>query len=177
MGLISFFRDAGEKLLHKGSAKDDAQASAPAAAQPSQQAPAPATENVREKEQALERAILDYMAVQKLPVEKLTVLYESAKATVTVSGSVPDQQTREKVVLCCGNIQGVEHVDDRLTVEQASQESKWYTVKSGDTLSKIAKEFYGNANQYNVIFEANKPMLTDPNKIYPGQMLRIPDQA
>lgn len=182
MGLISFIKDAGEKLLHKGPAKENAQANAPVAAQtpatqPSQSAAATAPENLREKEQVLERAILDYMAVQKLPIEKLTVLYESAKATVTVSGAVPDQQTREKVVLCCGNIQGVEHVDDRLTVEQASEESKWYTVKSGDTLSKIAKEFYGNANQYNAIFEANKPMLTDPDKIYPGQVLRIPAQA
>ena len=50
-----------------------------------------------------------------------------------------------------------------------------YTVKSGDTLSKIAKEMYGDANQYNKIFEANKPLLSDPNKIYPGQVLRIPN--
>ena len=45
---------------------------------------------------------------------------------------------------------------------------------SGDNLSKIAKKFYGDANKYPVIFEANKPMLKDPNKIYPGQNLRIP---
>ena len=56
-------------------------------------------------------------------------------------------------------------------------ESKTYTVKSGDTLSKIAKEFYGNANKYQQIFEANKPMLKDPDKIYPGQVLRIPAKA
>ena len=53
-------------------------------------------------------------------------------------------------------------------------EAKFYTVVRGDTLSKIAKEFYGNANEYMRIFEANKPMLTDPDKIYPGQNLRIP---
>ena len=52
--------------------------------------------------------------------------------------------------------------------------SKTYTVQSGDTLSKISKEFYGDANKYNQIFEANKPMLSDPDKIYPGQVLRIP---
>lgn len=56
-------------------------------------------------------------------------------------------------------------------------ESKTYTVQSGDTLSKIAKEFYGNANKYQQIFEANKPMLKDPDKIYPGQVLRIPAEA
>lgn len=53
-------------------------------------------------------------------------------------------------------------------------ESKFYQVKPGDTLSKIAKEFYGEANAYGAIFEANKPMLSDPDKIYPGQVLRIP---
>lgn len=61
--------------------------------------------------------------------------------------------------------------------EIAAQEewtSKSYVVEKGDTLSKIAKEFYGNANKYPVIFEANKPMLSHPDKIYPGQMLRIP---
>ena len=52
--------------------------------------------------------------------------------------------------------------------------STFYTVQSGDTLSKIAKEHYGSANKYMVIFEANRPMLTDPDKIYPGQSLRIP---
>ena len=55
--------------------------------------------------------------------------------------------------------------------------SKTYTVKDGDSLSKIAKEMYGDANQYQRIFEANQPMLKDPDKIYPGQMLRIPPKA
>jgi nucleoid-associated protein YgaU len=71
-------------------------------------------------------------------------------------------------------VQGVEHVNDQLSVAAATAESKWYQVKSGDTLSKIAREFYGNANEYNRIFEANRPMLSNPDKIYPGQMLRIP---
>jgi nucleoid-associated protein YgaU len=56
----------------------------------------------------------------------------------------------------------------------APAESTFYTVKSGDTLGKIAAEHYGAANKYMVIFEANKPMLADPDKIYPGQTLRIP---
>ena len=58
--------------------------------------------------------------------------------------------------------------------KQAAWTSKSYTVVKGDTLGKIAKEFYGNAAKYPLIFEANKPMLSDPDKIYPGQMLRIP---
>lgn len=56
-------------------------------------------------------------------------------------------------------------------------QSRTYTVKSGDTLSRISKEMYGEANKYNQIFEANKPMLKDPDKIYPGQVLRIPPEA
>jgi nucleoid-associated protein YgaU len=53
--------------------------------------------------------------------------------------------------------------------------TRTYTVKSGDTLSKIAKEFLGNANAYMDIFNANKEQLTDPDKIKPGQVLTIPD--
>ena len=61
-----------------------------------------------------------------------------------------------------------------MTVDQSGPEAKFYTVNKGDTLSKIAKQFYGDANQYPKIFEANKPMLKNPDEIYPGQMLRIP---
>ena len=68
-----------------------------------------------------------------------------------------------------------EHLVDRdRQVEAPAAEARFYTVVSGDTLSKIAAEQYGNASKYPVIFEANKPMLKDPNKIYPGQNLRIP---
>jgi nucleoid-associated protein YgaU len=56
----------------------------------------------------------------------------------------------------------------------AVSEATFYTVKSGDTLGKIAQEQYGSASKYTVIFEANQPMLKDPDKIYPGQSLRIP---
>ena len=82
--------------------------------------------------------------------------------------------TREKVVLCCGNVAGVTQVDDAMTVAEPADPSRWYTVVRGDTLSAISKSQYGNANDYPKIFEANKPMLTSPDKIYPGQVLRIP---
>ncbi len=81
---------------------------------------------------------------------------------------------REKVVLVLGNTAGIAQVDDRLEVERKEPEAQFYTVKSGDTLSKIAKQYYGNANKYPTIFEANRPMLQNPDKIYPGQVLRIP---
>ena len=59
-------------------------------------------------------------------------------------------------------------------MEADEPQSNMYTVVSGDTLSAIAKKEYGDANKYMKIFEANQPMLSDPNKIYPGQVLRIP---
>jgi nucleoid-associated protein YgaU len=69
-------------------------------------------------------------------------------------------------------------VEDNMTVEvNVEPPAQYYTVVSGDTLSKIAKQYYGNANEYNRIFEANQPLLKHPDKIYPGQMLRIPAKA
>ena len=78
------------------------------------------------------------------------------------------------MVLVVGNTKGVASVDDRITVAVKTQEAQFYTVVSGDSLSKIAKEFYGNTMKYPVVFEANKPMLSHPDKIYLGQVLRIP---
>ncbi|WP_194776094.1 peptidoglycan-binding protein LysM [Pararhodonellum marinum] len=97
--------------------------------------------------------------------------------TATISGTVPDQSTKEKVVLAVGNNVGIATVDDHLYVAVQEPEAEFYTVESGDTLGKIAKKYYGDAMKYPVIFEANKPMLADPDKIYVGQTLRIPPQA
>lgn len=97
--------------------------------------------------------------------------------TVTLRGKVPDQATREKIVLLAGNTVGVARVDDQLEVEAPAPEAVFYTVKSGDTLSKIAKAHLGDAGKYPVIFEANRPMLENPDKIYPGQVLRIPSAS
>jgi len=109
-----------------------------------------------------------------LEVEQLKVDVEGDVAKV--SGRVESQAEREKIVLAVGNTEGVARVDDQLEVLKPEPEAKYYTVVKGDTLSKIAKEFYGNAMKYPVIFEANKPMLTNPDLIYPGQVLRIPPQ-
>ena len=80
----------------------------------------------------------------------------------------------EKLPLCCGNVHGVGAVSDMLGVDAPEPEAQWHTVVSGDNLPKIAKKFYGDANKYPVPFEANKPMLSNPDRIYPGQLLRIP---
>jgi nucleoid-associated protein YgaU len=165
VSLISFLKDAGEKLLHAGQARRNAE----------EQDINPSGAEIRSREQEMERAILDYIALQNMSNDGITVKYDSESSGVTISGQVVDQPTREKMVLCCGNVQGVASVNDQLTVAQAgAPESKWYEVKSGDNLSKISREVYGDANKYSAIFEANKPMLTDPDKIYPGQKLRIP---
>ncbi|MDT8853617.1 peptidoglycan-binding protein LysM [Paracoccaceae bacterium Fryx2] len=88
---------------------------------------------------------------------------------VTISGGSMNAEEREKVILAVGNVVGVAEVEDDLT-----QEAMFHTVEKGDTLSGIAKKTLGNANRYGEIFEANKPMLSHPDKIYPGQVLRIP---
>ena len=93
---------------------------------------------------------------------------------MTVAGKVKNQEEKEKIILSLGNIFGIAGVDEKLEVDEAAEEARFHTVERGDTLSKIAKEVYGNAMKYPVIFEANKPMLSDPDKIYPGQVLRIP---
>ena len=164
MGIMSFIKEAGEKLFGKGDAK--------AAHEAVQQAPN--EENVAALSKAAGDAIATYITAQGLQVGALDVSFDAPTSTVTVAGVVADQATQEKVVLCCGNVAHVAAVNDMLTVSAPQPESQWHTVVSGDNLSKIAKKFYGDANKYPVIFEANKPMLSHPDKIYPGQMLRIP---
>jgi nucleoid-associated protein YgaU len=97
---------------------------------------------------------------------------------ITLTGEVASQEEKEKIVLAAGNITGVASVDDQLTIAAgapAAKEAKFVTVEKGDTLSAISKRVYGDANKYQKIFEANKPMLKDVDKIYPGQVLRIPE--
>ena len=164
MGILSFIRDAGEKLFQGG----QAQAAQPAA-QPSAQ-----PVDVQGANDTAARAIKDFVAASGLDTSGLNVKFDGASATVTLEGQASDQATKEKIVLLAGNVSGVEQVDDRITVAASEAESTMYTVKSGDTLSKIAQQFYGSASKYQAIFEANRPMLKDPDHIYPGQVLRIP---
>ena len=96
---------------------------------------------------------------------------------VTVTGEVASQEEKEKILLALGNIAGVASVDDQIKVTDPAPivAARFVVVKKGDTLSAISLAVYGNANLYNKIFEANKPMLSHPDKIYPGQTLRIPE--
>jgi nucleoid-associated protein YgaU len=164
MSLITFIKEAGEKLFGKGEAK---------AAQEAAEREASAA-NIERLNKAAGDAIETYITAMNLKVDGLDVAFDGATGTVTVSGVAADQATREKVVLCCGNVEKVATVNDMMTVATPADESKYYTVVKGDNLSKISKQFYGDPNKYPKIFEANKPMLTHPDKIYPGQLLRIP---
>ena len=104
--------------------------------------------------------------------------------TVILTGKVDTIANKNKIVVAAGNVEGISKVDDRLAVlpmgteipviPPTEPEKEFYTVVPGDTLSKISKRYYGDPNKYQVIFEANTPMLTHPDKIYPGQVLVIP---
>lgn len=113
--------------------------------------------------------------LNKSGIEIQDLIVDLNNGIASISGTVNSKADKEKAILILGNIAGVEKVEDSLEIGSSDKDSNFYTVKSGDSLSKIAEEFYGNAMKYLVIFEANKPMLKDPNKIYPGQVLRIPD--
>ncbi|QOY63721.1 peptidoglycan-binding protein LysM [Lysobacter sp. H21R4] len=166
MNIIDFVKNAGEKIFKPGEAR---------------------------RESAIEKHLAKY------GISGIKVEVDGDRATLT--GTAADTATREKAVLIAGNIDGISNVEDRIQVlhatpapvaaapattatqpasaastnaEATGWASRTYTVKSGDSLSKIAKEMYGDASKYPQIFEANKPMLTDPDKIYPGQVLRVP---
>ncbi|WP_243613226.1 peptidoglycan-binding protein LysM [Shimia aestuarii] len=105
-----------------------------------------------------------------LDAEGLDITVEGDK--VKVSGAAVSQEMREKVILAVGNVEGVAAVED-----DGGAEPTFHTVEKGDTLWAISKKALGDGNRYNEIFEANRPMLSHPDKIYPGQVLRIPQDG
>ncbi len=152
MGLGSFLKNVGAKLFGGGETPE---------------------------EQA--QKVRDHVAKYGLDVSGLT--FTVANDKVTISGEAKNWEQKSKIYVAAGNVEGIDGVNDNMTVKPAPVETvapvtvaepKYHTVESGDTLSKIAKEVYGDVNAYNRIFEANKPMLSDPDKIYPGQVLVIP---
>lgn len=152
MGIFSFIKNAGAKVFGIGKTTDE--------------------ENAEKSSQLRE-------AITNLGLEVKDLGIEVADDAVTLWGEAVDLATKEKVVLAVGNTNGVASVDDKMTVKEIEiieekEMAQFHTVVSGDTLGKIAKNYYGNAMKYPVIFEANKPMLSHPDKIYPGQVLRIP---
>ncbi|WP_445457096.1 peptidoglycan-binding protein LysM [Flavobacterium sp. HNIBRBA15423] len=151
MGLFSFVKNAGAKLFGK---KEE-------------EAP------VEEKAVLKASALLEH--VKSLGLKYKTIKISLKGDDVIVEGDVDQQEDAEKIVLAIGNVEDVDTVDNQMTVIEPKPEAQFHTVEKGEWLSKIAKKYYGDANKFNVIFEANKPMLDHPDKIYPGQVLRIPN--
>lgn len=150
MGLISFIKNAGEKLFKSGEKGEQ------------------------------EKAELIRAHIGRFGFDTSRIQVTLDKDRVILSGTVDTTDNKNKVIVTAGNVDGVAAVEDRIVVTEPVRsappppEKQFYTVKKGDYLSKIAKEVYGNANKYHIIFEANRPMLKDPDLIYPGQVLVIP---
>jgi len=146
MGLWDFVKDAG-KALGMGSAE-------------AADAPPPA--------EALHKEVEDL----GLKTDDLKVAVEGD--TVKLTGKAASQAEREKVILAVGNVAGVAKVEEAIETPEPAAKPVFHTVTKGDTLWKIAEKALGKGDRYKEIFEANRPMLSDPDKIYPGQVLRIP---
>lgn len=112
--------------------------------------------------------------VADLGLDASGVDIETDGDTVKVSGKLLTQELREKIVLAVGNVASVAAVEDNIEAEDPAPEAVFHTVDKGDTLWAVSKKAYGDGSKYMKSFEANKPMLSDPDKIYPGQVLRIP---
>jgi len=149
MGLLNFVKEAGEKIWDAVSGDN--------------------------KETQAEK-LQKHIESLNLPGADKVTISVAEDGTATVSGNADSQSDKEKIMVAVGNVTGIGQVNDNVAVTQNDPESRYYTVKSGDTLSAISKEVYGTANEYQRIFEANKPMLKHPDKIYPGQVLIIPEK-
>ncbi|MDT0676438.1 peptidoglycan-binding protein LysM [Autumnicola musiva] len=162
MSVFSFIKESGEKLfgIEKAKAEESNEIS------DSREA-----EEQKEDKKAIER-LKKRFDEAGLKVDNLEIEIEGD--TVILSGNAKDQATREKLVLLIGNSEGIAKVDERLQMTKNEQESVFHTVERDDDLKKIAKDHYGDQEKYQFIVEANHPMLQDPAKIYPGQVLRIP---
>ncbi|HDS1734176.1 peptidoglycan-binding protein LysM [Pseudomonas sp. BP8] len=146
MSLFSFVKEAGEKLIDLLT---------------------PGNANAEEQ-------LKEHVSKVGLGNPNITATVEGDK--IILKGEVASQEEKEKIILAAGNISGVASVDDQITVTgPVAQAARFVTVEKGDTLSAISKREYGDPNKYQKIFEANKPLLSHPDKIYPGQVLRIPD--
>ena len=125
--------------------------------------------------------ISDYLSLNNPGVTDLSVIFKDGSATLI--GITDKPEAAQKAILLAGNVKGVENVISKIDITDSSIDSatalepgnvEYYVIASGDTLSKIAKRVYGNANDYTRIFEANREVIKDPDKIYVGQKIRIP---
>ncbi len=190
MGIFDFVRNAGAKIgigkstdemaAEEQEAKDAAAIEAAAKRNAAKErmreraAAKRSAENAEKRAEARKSTELEkYVREMGLEVSGLDIRFDDG--TAYIDGEAADAATKERVILAVGNTDGVDKVDEELTVAQDdASDSEMYVVEKGDTLWAIAQATYGDGNRYPDIFEANKPMLTDPDLIFPGQVLRIP---
>ncbi|NEN75063.1 peptidoglycan-binding protein LysM [Pelistega sp. NLN82] len=128
------------------------------------------------KEEEASKAVTEHVAEDNPGVENVQVTVENGEAKIT--GVATTASALEKAVLMVGNVMGVTHVNaDAVVVangEKVAGDEEFYIIQKGDTLWKIAEKAYGNGAKYKAIVEANKEVIKDENKIFPGQKIRIP---
>ena len=170
MAIWDFVKDAGKSIF--GSEAKAAEAPKDPAPQGATQAAAAAPSDTDRKVAALKQELV------QLGLTSKDVHLTLRGDTVVITGKAADQETLEKLILAVGNIKGIARVElaepALAKADTPVREPVFHTVKKGENLSAIAQHYLGKASRYREIFEANKPMLSDPDKIYPGQMLRIP---
>ena len=168
MGLWNFVKNAG-KSLGIGSAEA---AEPEPEAEPDKGAAPGKTTTDKAAADASVAALKKEVEALGLAAKNLKIEVQGDKVRLT--GKAVSQEEKEKAILAVGNVEGIATVEDDVETPEPAKEPLFHTVVKGDSLWKIAEKHLGNGARYPEIFEANKPMLSDPDKIYPGQMLRIP---
>ncbi len=168
MGLLSFAKDAGRKVGLFGGRE----AAATEAAQEAVSAANVRKEEKNETHDGFARSLEAQIASLGLDVDGLSIKYRPFAATIT--GRAATTADQERIIIAVGNTLGVAEVNDQLTVVNPAPPAVYHTVEKGDSLSKISLAQYGVIHLYDVIFEANKPMLQHEDEIFEGQVLRIP---
>lgn len=128
------------------------------------------------KEEEASQAVTNHLNEDNPGVENVQVTVENGVASL--SGVAATAAAVEKAVLMAGNVEGISEVKiDGVQIangEQVAGEDEFYVIQKGDTLWEIATKAYGNGAKYKAIVEANKEVIKDENKIFPGQKIRIP---
>jgi nucleoid-associated protein YgaU len=156
MGIFSFIKTAGKAMLEKSTLENKHK------------------KRTKEALKLRQEGMLEGLIYNAgLKIKHLDVEIKGGK--VTVFGETDKAEDREKAILILGNVAGITEVDDRISLTAGPQKPRFYEVQKGDTLSGIARQFYGDPLKYDVLFEANRQVIEDPNLIYPGQKIRVPE--
>ena len=119
-------------------------------------------------------AIEAHLARLGVRAEQFELAYEPIHGVVTLTGLAGNQDMRERLVLCIGNVRGVAAVDDLMTVVMPSDVSRWRFVQPGDTLARIAHDVYRDLSRVHQLRAANQPLIGDGEALPAGWLLRVP---